>query len=374
MLLLLDEPTSGLDPATSLQLLRALKSLAKDNNVTIVAVIHAPRKEIVDLFDNMLLLSTKGETVYFGASNAIDAYFARLGFSVPPQTNPADYFIDLIAQDGQESAASAAAAAAEHGVRMAQSTDSDILNEDLDLHTKWLLFQESSTTANQGSTSTNTASGADVLTTIQARQRTLERHKMRALGNRSEFLYAFLSTAFVPWLIWLFVFANNDENQARSESGGGGAREKAAMLKSNTLMSRFGAIFGCTTSIFAASIFCIAESRAILHTYDLSVSFSVFFAVLLAFSVANFALTIAQYYWRGKRAAPRQAVFQLFFLAGFISSPFILAPLLYYALRASASRQATSIFASQRIRAAIACGALTSLFYIGGYWFIFLEV
>ncbi len=57
--LCLDEPTSGLDSVTSLTLVQTLKDLAKQG-VTIIAVLHQPKYDIFQLFDNVLLLGMYG--------------------------------------------------------------------------------------------------------------------------------------------------------------------------------------------------------------------------------------------------------------------------------------------------------------------------
>ena len=58
--LFLDEPTSGLDSTSSLAVLQALKRLAQLGGMTIVAVLHQPRYEIFEMFDEILLLAKGG--------------------------------------------------------------------------------------------------------------------------------------------------------------------------------------------------------------------------------------------------------------------------------------------------------------------------
>ncbi|KAJ4175525.1 hypothetical protein NW767_015757 [Fusarium falciforme] len=47
------------------------------------------------LFDKLALLSV-GETCYFGPVNDAPEYFNRIGYDMPPATNPAEFFLDLI--------------------------------------------------------------------------------------------------------------------------------------------------------------------------------------------------------------------------------------------------------------------------------------
>ena len=52
-ILFLDEPTSGIDAYTAFEVVQNLKNLNDEKNVGIVAVLHQPRQEIIDLFDKV---------------------------------------------------------------------------------------------------------------------------------------------------------------------------------------------------------------------------------------------------------------------------------------------------------------------------------
>ncbi len=62
--LFLDEPTSGLDATTTREIVGSLKKIAR-MGVNVVAVLHQPRYEVFQMFDDIMLLSA-GKTVYFG--------------------------------------------------------------------------------------------------------------------------------------------------------------------------------------------------------------------------------------------------------------------------------------------------------------------
>ncbi|KAM5356834.1 hypothetical protein ACJ41O_003480 [Fusarium nematophilum] len=81
-IIFLDEPTSGLDSALSAELI-------------VISSIHQPSTTTYQLFDKLALLSM-GETCYFGPVNEASAYFSRIGYPIPPATNPAEFFLDLI--------------------------------------------------------------------------------------------------------------------------------------------------------------------------------------------------------------------------------------------------------------------------------------
>nr|XP_029119783.1 ABC transporter G family member 28-like [Elaeis guineensis] len=94
-LLILDEPTSGLDSSSSQLLLRALRREALAG-VNICMVVHQPSYTLFKMFDNLILLAKGGLTVYHGAVEKVEEYFANLGISVPERVNPPDYYIDIL--------------------------------------------------------------------------------------------------------------------------------------------------------------------------------------------------------------------------------------------------------------------------------------
>ncbi|KAJ3547949.1 hypothetical protein NM208_g1246 [Fusarium decemcellulare] len=94
-ILFLDEPTSGLDSALAVEVIRYIKDIAKRNQLVVISSIHQPSTVTYQLFDRLALLSM-GETCYFGPLNDATEYFHRLGYHIPPATNPAEYFLDLV--------------------------------------------------------------------------------------------------------------------------------------------------------------------------------------------------------------------------------------------------------------------------------------
>ena len=65
--------------------------------VTVVAVLHQPRYEILRLCDDITLLATGGRTVYSGTVRQALEYFSALGYACPSYVNPADFLLDLTA-------------------------------------------------------------------------------------------------------------------------------------------------------------------------------------------------------------------------------------------------------------------------------------
>eukprot|EP01083_Nonionella_stella_P141090 434084_1 len=97
-LLFLDEPTSGLDSFQALNVIQTLKVLCQ-SGTTVVLSIHQPRSSIFALFDQMIILA-EGHVVYDGAPGQTSVeYFGALGFQCPDLYNPADYFLDIVSVD-----------------------------------------------------------------------------------------------------------------------------------------------------------------------------------------------------------------------------------------------------------------------------------
>lgn len=76
-----DEPTSGLDSTAALKVVATLKKIAS-LGVTVITVLHQPRYEIFESFDDILLIAPGGLTAYFGPCKDVVNYFKKLGFQV----------------------------------------------------------------------------------------------------------------------------------------------------------------------------------------------------------------------------------------------------------------------------------------------------
>merc|ERR1711871_455641 len=98
-LIFVDEPTSGLDAFQALNVMTTLQGLCKKSGRTVVVSIHQPRSSIYAMLDSLLLL-TQGRVLYSGpAGDPCAAHFARHGFPIPANFNPADHFLDLASVD-----------------------------------------------------------------------------------------------------------------------------------------------------------------------------------------------------------------------------------------------------------------------------------
>ncbi|KAM3427067.1 hypothetical protein MY4824_009661, partial [Beauveria thailandica] len=97
-ILFLDEPTSGLDSALSFEVCSYIKSIGRQNNLIIIASIHQPSSATFRQFDQLCLLSG-GKTCYYGPVPDASSYFNTIGYSIPPETNAAEFYLDLINTD-----------------------------------------------------------------------------------------------------------------------------------------------------------------------------------------------------------------------------------------------------------------------------------
>ena len=93
--LFLDEPTSGLDSATSYEVCKMLHDIAREQGMTVAAVVHSPSPVAFEEFDDLLLLGKGGRVVYFGPRKEAPKYFERLGFVMRNGESPSDFFMDV---------------------------------------------------------------------------------------------------------------------------------------------------------------------------------------------------------------------------------------------------------------------------------------
>lgn len=100
-LLFADEPTSGLSATDAETCIKMLRFLCKRLGLTCLVVIHQPRVEVTELFDNLILLTSDPDkfgasTVYNGPMSDVVDYCSRAGYPVPERANPADWIMDVV--------------------------------------------------------------------------------------------------------------------------------------------------------------------------------------------------------------------------------------------------------------------------------------
>lgn len=96
-LLFLDEPTSGLDSNVSFVVLSQLQKLCRTHHIAIVATIHQPSFKLVELFDQLYIISKGGKCVFFGKPRNLKGHLKEFQVKCPEGHNPADIAIDYAA-------------------------------------------------------------------------------------------------------------------------------------------------------------------------------------------------------------------------------------------------------------------------------------
>lgn len=66
------------DSSSALLVMKSLSNLVARQGMTVLSVIHQPRKEIFYLFDSLVLLGVGGNLVYHGPVDRAEAYFGGL--------------------------------------------------------------------------------------------------------------------------------------------------------------------------------------------------------------------------------------------------------------------------------------------------------
>ncbi|XP_071445742.1 protein scarlet isoform X2 [Hetaerina americana] len=107
-ILFCDEPTTGLDSYSARKLVRIMQMAANGTSWSgrkdfktgktkaILCTIHQPSSEVFALFSQIVLL-VEGRVAFSGTAAAALAFFSSLGYSCPPNFNPADFLIRTLA-------------------------------------------------------------------------------------------------------------------------------------------------------------------------------------------------------------------------------------------------------------------------------------
>ncbi|CAJ1435629.1 unnamed protein product [Effrenium voratum] len=145
-----DEPTSGLSATDAESCIRYMKHTASYYNVLVLVVIHQPRIEVANLFDQLLLMtSNPGRIVYNGRMKDVVNYVEQVGFEVPRHANPVDFFMDLITPDTstcqvepfdqyyREHVAADVAKRVDEGLKAEMRSGLEILEEQRELLLQW---------------------------------------------------------------------------------------------------------------------------------------------------------------------------------------------------------------------------------------------
>eukprot|EP00808_Paulinella_micropora_P003046 g39744.t1 len=96
-----DEISSGLDSAATLDVITVLASWTKKFGGSTVAALTQPAPDVVEKFDDLLLLN-QGHLIYHGPRRAALSYFQSLGFFCPEDLDPAEFFTAVSSGHGRQ--------------------------------------------------------------------------------------------------------------------------------------------------------------------------------------------------------------------------------------------------------------------------------
>ena len=106
LVIFFDEPTSGLDSDSAFSIVRLMRKLSSAGQ-PILCTIHQPAVQLILQFDNLLLLGPGGKVAYFGPiglrGEIALGYFALYGRAASAEENPAEYFIDIVNGENENS-------------------------------------------------------------------------------------------------------------------------------------------------------------------------------------------------------------------------------------------------------------------------------
>ena len=100
--LFLDEPTTGLDSYNAQIVCECLKEVAQRDRIAMLITIHQPKHDLLRLFDSIILLA-EGSIIFSGSVDEALQHFSNLGFECPEETNPGEFFLDLMTINHQSS-------------------------------------------------------------------------------------------------------------------------------------------------------------------------------------------------------------------------------------------------------------------------------
>jgi len=98
-IMLFDEPTTGLDAAMALEVTECLVSLATEMDRTVICTVHQPPWTSVLKFDLLVVLAG-GRVAYNDAPAGLPDFLVAIRAPAPPNENPADHVMDVLASQG----------------------------------------------------------------------------------------------------------------------------------------------------------------------------------------------------------------------------------------------------------------------------------
>jgi len=94
-----DEISTGLDAASTYDMVQVLLYFGKFSKLTRIISLLQPSPETVSLFDEVIVLA-KGQIIYAGPVDAVEDYFAEIGFGCPAYMDCADFLQMVSTEEG----------------------------------------------------------------------------------------------------------------------------------------------------------------------------------------------------------------------------------------------------------------------------------
>ncbi|XP_046920099.2 ATP-binding cassette sub-family G member 4-like [Dermatophagoides farinae] len=100
-LLILDEPTTGLDSSSCSLVVKIIRELVRNPKypMAVLATIHQPSWSVFTEFDNVYIISHKGENLYLGPPQKLLPLLEKINLPCDRYNSPPDYIIEIAAAD-----------------------------------------------------------------------------------------------------------------------------------------------------------------------------------------------------------------------------------------------------------------------------------
>ncbi|KAE9527334.1 hypothetical protein AGLY_013032 [Aphis glycines] len=95
-----DEPTTGLDSYSAQKVIKIMQRLVSDEGKTVVCIIHQPSTELLNVF-NQLILVADGRIAYSGPPNKAISFFESVGYRCPDNYNSADFIMKTLSDSNK---------------------------------------------------------------------------------------------------------------------------------------------------------------------------------------------------------------------------------------------------------------------------------
>ena len=94
--LFVDEPTTGLDSESALVVMKCLRRLSMQNNITVMVSIHAPSSDILNLFDQLYIIAKGGICIYSDSPHLLKPHLNQItGITLKEDDSPIQEYLRI---------------------------------------------------------------------------------------------------------------------------------------------------------------------------------------------------------------------------------------------------------------------------------------